>query len=411
MILRALLIVFITPLVAAAADATTAGLDRGISFFEDRLKRDPEDFIAANQLADRLLRRQRWTGSLADLRRAQEVAALSLKVVPGELNRDGIAASAQVALAMHRFAEARSLVGQLDQLNPGNPTAAQLLASALTELGDLTSAERALDELIQRSGAGVSSHAGLARLAWSRGELDQAGSHLDAALASAREAEPPAPEVLVWALVQRGEHAFRRGDHAAAEKLYAEAQTLAPENWSVLEHLAELRGAQGRDMEAAQLFEQAAKATDRPELWQALGDLHAFYKRPAEAKTAHDRALAGYRDSLARGEVLYVHHLAGFFSDSQEDAAQAVAFARRDLELRQSGAAWDALAWALYRQGDFPAAEEASAKALATGLADPHVLYHAATIRLSAGAVKEGQALLRRCAEVNPHFAAFHIHR
>ncbi len=391
------------------ADELKEGLDRGVSFLETRLAGDPDDFFAANQLANRLLRRTRWTGRLDDLRRADEITTLSLKAAPPSMNAGGLAGRARVLSALHRFGEAADLARQLKALTPGKPLPPQLLGDALIELGDLDGAQRAFDEMLALSESGVATEARFAHLAWLRGKLDDDAQHLDDALTFARADSDR--ETLVWALVQRGEHAFRRGDHATAEKLYVEAQTLAPENWAVLEHLAELRGAQGRDVEAAQLFEQTAKATDRPELWQALGDLHAFYKRPAEAKTAHDRALAGYRASLDRGEVLYVHHLAGFYSDSQEDAVQAVAFARRDLELRQSGAAWDALAWALYRQGDFPAAAEASAKALATGLDDPHVLYHAATIRLSAGAVKEGQALLRRCAEVNPHFAAFHIHR
>src|SRR4029078_7301984 len=102
-----------------------------------------------------------------------------------------------------------------------------------------------------------------------------------------------APDTLVWCLIQRGELAFRRGAWPEAEKDYQEAQKLAPAHWSMLDHFAELRAAQAKDAEAVDLFTQAAKAADRAETWQALGDCHAFFKRPAAAeaalKTARDR--------------------------------------------------------------------------------------------------------------------------
>jgi 5-oxoprolinase (ATP-hydrolysing) len=124
--------------------------------------------------------------------------------------------------------------------------------------------------------------------------------------------------------VQLGELHSRRGDFATAEQHYGEALKLAPEHWSALEHLAEVRGALGGDDEATALFTKAAEKTDRPEIWQALGDWHLFQKRAEPAKLAHDLALAGYRASIDRGEVLYVHHLAGFYCDSQENAEEAV---------------------------------------------------------------------------------------
>jgi hypothetical protein len=108
---------------------------------------------------------------------------------------------------------------------------------------------------------------------------------------------------------------------------------------------------------------------------------------------------------------LYVHHLAGFYADSKEDPAAALKWAQRDLELRQSAYAWDALAWAQYRHGNIEDAQRSAASALVDGLADPHVLYHAAMINISAGKIGDGQALLKRSAMVNPRFNAFHAHR
>jgi tetratricopeptide (TPR) repeat protein len=395
---------------ASAAPLRSEQPDPGVVFLEKRFADDPDDFIAANQLVDRLLKRYRWLGRLEDLRRADRVAELSLKAMAAELNTGGLAGRIQTAQAMHRFVEARDLARQLETLLPGKALPPQLLGDALLELGDLDGAAKAYAQMLERTESDPSMEGRLARVAWLRGDLKAAGERLDTALQMARDSSSSSTP-LPWALLRRGEHAFRTGDWKTAEKLFTEAIETSPGDWNLLGHLGELRAAQGRDAEAVDLFTRAATATDRPELWQALGDYHAFAKRPAEAASAYEKALAGYRDSLERGEVLYVHHLAGFYADSQPNAEEAVKWARRDLELRQSAHAWDALAWALYQNNDLPAALDAAKKSLASGLADSHVLYHAGMIQLSNGAIAEGQALLKRCAEINPYFSNFHVHR
>jgi tetratricopeptide (TPR) repeat protein len=387
------------------------GSDPTSAFFEKRLKADPDDFIAANQYADRLLTAARRTGRIDELRRANEVAQLSLRALPAEQNAGGAAVSARVAMAMHRFTEARQFSERLREETPAKPLPYQLLGDAAMELGDLSAARAHFDRLAELVGSSAAVESRLARLAWLRGALDEAAKHWEAALTDARANAAEDPDTLAWCLVQRGEFAFRLGRWDEAEQWYVEARKLNPNGWAAADHLAELRAAQGKDAEAIELFTKAATDTDRPEIWQALGDYHLFSKRPAEAKAAHDKALAGYRASVDKGELLYVHHLAGFYTDSQENAEEAVKWARKDLAERQTAAAWDVLAWALYRANDLTSAKEAAQKALATGLVDPHVLYHAAMIEMSAGNVGEGQRLLRRCAEVNPHFNAFHAHR
>jgi tetratricopeptide (TPR) repeat protein len=394
---------------AFADDPVKQRLDRAVDFLEARIKSDPEDFIALNRLCDALLRRSRWTGQLDDWRRASKLAERSLSAVPEDLNPAGLAVSAQVAMGGHRFAEARDFAQRLAAVTPGKTLPVQILGDASLEMGNLDEAAKAFEQLEELAGAEIGVESRSARLAWMRGKIDESAEHLANALTLAREQNDP--ETLVWALVQSGEHAFRRGKFDVAEKHYVEALKNAPGYWAALDHMAELRGAQGKDDEAIALFTKAAEASGRPEIWQALGDFHLFKRRNEEAKSAHDRALAGYQASIELGETLYVHHLAGFYSDSRENAEEAVKWARRDIEARKSGYAWDSLAWALSKSGDTAGALDAARKTIATGLADPHVLQHAGMIFLSAGEVPEGQRLLKRCAEVNPHFTGFHVHR
>jgi tetratricopeptide (TPR) repeat protein len=181
--------------------------------------------------------------------------------------------------------------------------------------------------------------------------------------------------------------------------------------WFVKEHIAELLGAQRRFDEAVALYEKVIERAPKPELCQALGDLYAYMGKPDRAKPWHDKALAAYLDSAQRGEVHYFHHLAGFYADVREDGAEAVKWARKDFALRQGPAAHDALAWALYRDGRFTEALEEMDRALAAGVKDAHLFFHAAMIRLAAGRSAEGTRFLKLAAETNPRFDAFHVHR
>ena len=131
----------------------------------------------------------------------------------------------------------------------------------------------------------------------------------------------------------------------------------------------------------------------------------------AVPRTLHDAALAGYLASAARREVHYYHHLAGFYADARQDGAEAVKWARKDIELRDNFMTQDALAWALYRDGQFPAALEVIKKTLVSGVKDPHVLFHAAMIHMAAGQIGEGKRLLQTVSQMNPGYENFHVHR
>ena len=177
------------------------------------------------------------------------------------------------------------------------------------------------------------------------------------------------------------------------------------------EHVAELLGAERKFDRAIALYEAVLARLPRPELQQALGDLLRSMGREAQATPWHDRALAGYLESAERGEVHYYHHLAGFYADVRLDGAEAVKWARRDVDLRPSFFTQDALAWALYRDGQFADALDTVQTALASGANDTHLLFHAAMIHLAAGRTAEGKRLLDKVARLNPGFESFHVHR
>jgi len=75
--------------------------------------------------------------------------------------------------------------------------------------------------------------------------------------------------------------------------------------------------------------------TSRPELAHALGDVHRARGAGGEAARWHAVALREYQASAARGEALYLHHLASYHADVVGDTTEAARWAARDAGARR----------------------------------------------------------------------------
>lgn len=402
-------------LAASVAAAPLPGADpaagRALRFFEEKVRADPDDFLAWNQLASRHLQLGRETGDPAHLPLAARAAGQSLKAMPAAQNPGGLGLLARAQLAQHRFAEAHASALQLVKLTPGKAATLLILGDACMELGDYPAAAEAYARAVTAQGAALETESRLARLDLVHGRIDRARQRFEAALQQARELPAPSPETVAWCEVQLGELAFKCGDWPTAEAHYRAALGALPEHWGALDHLAELQAARGENEAAIATYTGLIERVPRFELMQALGDLFLFLQRPDEARPWLDRAREGYEESIAAGEVQYLHHLAGFYCDSQPDPKKAVELARKDLEGRKTIQAHDALAWALYKDGQVEAAAKEIAEALRTGTKDAHLLQHAGLIRMSAGDLAGGRAALKQALAVNPRHQAFHAHR
>jgi tetratricopeptide (TPR) repeat protein len=403
--------VFVSLLPARWLAAAVAPIDEGIRFLEDRVKRDPDDFIAQNQLATRYLRKLRETGDYTWLSAARRAAERSLATVPAAHNLSGLAALAQSQLAAHRFPEAVASAQKLSALAPGKSVSFAILGDALLEHGDRDRAKAAYEKMERIDPASIETHSRRAHLALLSGNVTAARDQFVAARSAAREMVPEVAETVAWCDVQLGALAFSQGNWVDAERCYERALKAYPDYYSALDHLAEVGAAQEDYGGALVLYQRLAARLPRPEFFQAIGDLLAFQGKLEAAKRWHDRALTAYLKSVEQGEVHFFHHLASFFSDVREQPAEATKYARRDLELRHTGAAHEMLAWALYRGGEFEKSVAEIKLALSSGERSPHLFYHAAMIFSAAGDLKEGQRYLRETVALNPRYNAFHVHR
>lgn len=215
-----------------------------------------------------------------------------------------------------------------------------------------------------------------------------------------------------WVELQHGLLDLQGGRVAEALKHYQKAEQAYSGYWLTADHLAEALACQGDFPAAIAQYARLLERVPRPELFHALGDLYMFTGKPALAREPYQKALQGYLDSVNRGEMLYYHHLAVYYSDSWPDSGEALIWARRDRELRPCAATHEALAWALHLHHEPAAAAVELDAALATGARSPHLWCRAAIVLHAAGRNAESERFHNELLRMNPGYeTSFHVHR
>jgi tetratricopeptide (TPR) repeat protein len=248
----------------------------------------------------------------------------------------------------------------------------------------------------------------LAHLHFKMGDLDKADRLYDEA---ADELTAKEMRHYSWLELQRGVLDLSRGHYEKARSHYERADRAYSGHWLVLDHMAELAGAEERFDEAERLYRDVVERVPRPDFQQALGELYLTMGKTTEATECLNKARDGFLQSAARGEVHYYHHLADFYADVEENGPEAVKWARKDLELRRNFSTLAALAWALYRAEQFSEAVELMNEALSSGAKDARLFRTAGMIYTAASPNGKGAWYLKKAAELNPNLKNFHVHR
>jgi tetratricopeptide (TPR) repeat protein len=397
------------PLPAAAllpADSETT--EGAIRFLEDRVKRDPADFIAQNKLAGYYLKKLRETGRTTYIGLASRAAKASLAAIPAEQNVGGLVALAQVESASHQFAAARDHAKQLIEREPRKSYPYLLLGDSLLELGDYDGAAavfRKLEAPSDGGGAGkMAIETRLARLALLRGETDAAQRHLIGALTVALDEPFPPRETVAWCRWQLGEVAFSVGDYRAAERHYRDALITSPDYFNALASLGRVRAAQGDLPGAVETYQRAIQILPDPAFIAALGDLHRLAGREKEAAAQYESVERLERAEAAGGEHYHHRRLAMFYADHDMKAGEAYADAAHEYEERRDIYGADALAWTALKAGKLTEAQAAMKDALRLGTRDAKLFYHAGMIARAAGEKTAAREYLERALKLNPQF-------
>jgi len=256
---------------------------------------------AATRRAYLRLRHARLSGVLDELRDADQAVTAALRRYPDWPDLCYLRAGADLDMHQPDAALARL---DVEPALAGSPAGLELRGAALEQLGQYPQAE----DCLARALLADPSWQALASLALVRTALgDQEAAD---ALYVRAEDELTAKQMsaFAWVRAARGDLAAAAGDHEAAAAHLRVAAAAFPGYWLVESRVARLHRQRGRLDEAAAVLAGLRARTGRPDLAEALGEVHRERGDDERADRWQAIAQAEYADSAARGEALYHHH-------------------------------------------------------------------------------------------------------
>ena len=129
-----------------------------------------------------------------------------------------------------------------------------------------------------------------------------------------------------------------------------------------------------------------------------------------EVAGRHDQAVQQYALIRAIDQLYQANgvdtdlQMSLFAADHDSNLTQSLARTRALVQRLPTVYAADALAWTLYRTGDYAAADGAMADALRLGTRDPLLFFHAGMIARARGDRARALSYLERVQAMNPRF-------
>ncbi len=370
--------------------------DDRLKMYQTLVDTKPETLHYHNLLATAYLQKMRETTDPVYLNRAGQVIDNVLS--QDASNYEALRIKNEIALEHHHFKNVATASRKLVQIAPDDPWNWGTLGDALMEMGDYAGAADAYQKMVTLR-PDLSSYN---RAAWYRyvtGDPDGAIQLMKMALqAGSRSAEH-----MAWCWVELG-NLYLRTNHPADARTAFERATRYLANY----HPA--YGGLGKALAMAGDLTGAIEATKRaqsinpaPEHAAALHDLYTVVGNKAEAQK--QLALVDVVDKMERAAQQPANRtLVLIFANLDHQLPRALELAQGELDIRQDVFSYDALAWALLKNGQLEAAQEAIAKALKMGTPEASFHYHAGMIAAALGKKADAVRELQQALTLNPQF-------
>jgi tetratricopeptide (TPR) repeat protein len=386
---------------ATSGEPAPAPLELGaaqtVEQLQERVRRNPDDPSAYAQLGLALLQRVRETADPSLYTRAEQAFAEALKRDPSQL--DALTGQGLLALSRHKFADALRFGEQAHAINPYRAELYGIIGDAQIELGQYDAALDSIQKMVDTRPA-LNSYSRASYLRELQGDTAGAIDIMRKAVGSG----VPGSENMLWTQVQLGHLYFNSGDIQRAEQAYQAALQLQPDYLYAFAGIARVQAARGEYQAAIDGYRRIIKTLPLPEFVIALGEVYEANGQPGEAKQQY--ALVGAMQQLNASAGMDVDlELALFDADHGADPAQAAARARASYARRPSIYGADALAWALYQQGEYSEAQRYSQLALRLGTRDAAMHYRAGMIALALNDRAGAREQLRQALAINPYFS------
>ncbi len=349
--------------------------ERKMAIARKKIARDAKHFHGYNELAMALTQRARETADPAYYAQADEAVATSLALSPG--NFEGMKVRVWSLLGQHRFAEAHAAATTLNAKVPDDLMVYGMLTDANIELGRYDDAEKSAQWMLDLRPGNIPA---LTRAAYLRelfGDIEGAIELMQSAFNRMPYQET---EDRAWVLTQMAHLELVRQKPDAAERALLQALELFPRYHYALGQLADVRSAQKRFRDAADLQKERYTVAPHPENLFELAEAQARAGMVAEAAKSYAAFEAGARAEMMKEDNAN-RELIAYLAGPGKQPAAALKLAEQEIARRGDVYTREAYAWALFKNGRRADAKREIATVLAVGVQHPRVLERAAAIQ------------------------------
>jgi len=385
------------PFASDTSSRTNASMDAQIQTLQDQLRSQPDDWQAYSQLGLAYLQKARETGDPTYYQKTEEALDKALSFQSDDYA--AISAKGALALARHDFASALEWAEKAKQINPSRTYAYGVIADAQIELGHYAESAQTLQTMVDLR-PDMSSYSRISYLRELYGDTDGALELMQLAVDSGT----PNAENTAWVRTQLANLYFNMGNLDRAELEYQRTLQDRPNYVYAIAGLGRVHAARGDRSEAIKLLNQAVDIMPMPEFVIILGDLYQATDQQEAARQQYELVETIEKLYRANGVDMDME-IALFNADHDQNLEETVALARKAYANRPSIHGADALAWALYKTGDYQQAQKYSEEALQLGTKDALKLFHAGMIALELGNKVQARQYLEQSLALNPHFS------
>jgi tetratricopeptide (TPR) repeat protein len=371
-IIRQRLNVAPVPTVTAVEESSATA----VSQWQARVAQNPDNANAYTGLGLAYLQRVRETADPTLYTLAEQ--ALNEALAHDPQQADALMGQGILALARHDFEAALVWGEKAREQNPYRAQIVGILVDAYVELGRYEEAVTAAQTMVDLR-PDVASYSRVSYLRELHGDV--AGAIV--AMATAVSSGIPGSEETAWTQVQLGNLYLNSGDLEEAEAIYRETLHYRPDYAYAVAGLARVQAARGEHGAAIELVRPLVERLPLPEFAILLGEWYEATGQPEMADQQYDLVRFIQQLNVAAGMNVDVEM--ALFEANHGDPVRAVEMARVGYGRRPNIYAADALAWALYQNGQLEEASRYSQEALRLGTQDAWLHHHAGMIAQALG--------------------------
>ena len=353
--------------------ASRLSTDERIKVYDAMIEQRPENLHYQVMLAGAYIQKMRETTDFSYVDRAAKV--LDGVLSADSSNYEALRLRTEIELERHNFKRVVAYSNQLIETGPQDPWNWGTLGDAYIELGDYARAADAYQTMVNLR-PDLSSYNRAAHYRFLMNNMDGAIDIMKRAIDSGSRSA----ENIAWCQVELGDYYFKSNRLAEAEQAYTSALRTFSNYHPALAGLGRVQAAQGKMAAAIEGFLRAQSIVPLPDYAAALYDLYIQEGRKADAVMQMQTLDAIDALAKANGEKVN-RNLALIYADHDHNLERALELARAELDYRQDIYTYDALAWALYKNGKYVEAQAAMEKALKYHTPEPMFERHAQKIR------------------------------